>query len=132
MDEQNPPRRTPADPSATDPDELVAHIGRLSVMKTSLISLVFHVLLIGLTSIGFISLCVKHRTLHPKAVLNRLAEEQREAKKAEARRQAREKAMAGRGGKRGSATRPKSPIERKISERSYEKPKPSQLKLPEP
>lgn len=112
---------------AVDPDQLVSHISGLSVFGTSALSVVFHVALIGLTSIGFISLCVKHRTLHPKQVMARLAEEKEEAERAAARR-ARRQAGATRPATR-AATRPKSPIEKKINEKSYKKPTPSKLEL---
>jgi hypothetical protein len=129
MNEQKQPPASPVEPSSVDPDELVAHIGRLSITGTSLISAAFHVLLIGLTSIGFISLCVRHRTLHPKAVLNRLAEEQRQAEKAAARSAARQKALQEQAKKPRATTRPKSPIEKKITETSREKPTPTKLNL---
>lgn len=132
MTEQEQRRVREVDPSSVDPDELVSHIAGVSLMKTSLISVGFHVLLIGVTSIGFISLCVKHGTLHPKAVINQLAAEQREAERAEARRAARQKALKTQAAREKAATRPKSPIEKTLTEKSFEKPKPSELKLPEP
>ncbi len=125
-DDQTPSK---SDRSSLEPDDLMKDVGKLSIMKTSLISIAFHVLLIGLTSIGFIALCVKHGTLHPKAVLNQPAEEQREAERARAREEAREKIMGGRRatrpGGRGPATRAKSRIEKAVTETSREKPKPS-------
>ena len=119
-----------SDPPAVDPDDLMAHIDRASTTKTWVISIVFHVLLIGLTSIGFITLCVKHRTLHPKAVVNRQAEEKREAERSQARRLAREKVLKSQPKASGAAaTRPKTPIERKVSEVSRQKPTPTTMKL---
>ena len=124
----------PAIPS--DPDDLISGISRLSIWKTSLGSLVAHAVLIGVTSIGFIALCTQHKTLHPREAQKLLAEEQRQAKREDAREKARQAALA----RQAAASQPaakaagagageKSPIERKLEAKSFEKPKPSTLGL---
>ena len=60
------------------PDDLMADISRSTLGRTLVISIVVHVILLGVTSIGFIGLCLKYDTLYPKRVI---AAERVEAKK---------------------------------------------------
>ena len=130
----------PADASV-DPDELISDLSRLSIAKTSLVSILVHVVLVGLTSIGFIALCVRHDTLHPRAVLKALAEKQRQAKLEAAREAARKKLQAqvdqqdkkakaaSKGPEAGKTDKPKSKIEKTLQETSPQRPKASSLNL---
>jgi hypothetical protein len=51
------------------PDDLMAEISRSTLGRTLIVSLAVHALLIGVTSIGFIGLCVKYNSLHPKVAM---------------------------------------------------------------
>jgi hypothetical protein len=51
------------------PDDLMAEISRSTLGRTVVISIVVHVLVLGVTSIGFIGLCLKYDTLHPKQAM---------------------------------------------------------------
>jgi len=137
------------------PYALMAEVNRPRMGRMLAISTLFHVALIGLTSITYLSLCVKHKTLHPKWVLKQIQKEETEkqavADLAKAAEEARKRA-AGKGGaaKKGAGgketTEPgtesrsggeaekkagekKSGIEKAVTETSKERPSGSSVNL---
>ncbi len=61
------------------PDHLMSGIAK-SIMPLALaISLGAHVLVLGLTSVRFVSLCMEHKTLHPKSEIKFQEEQRRQA-----------------------------------------------------
>ena len=44
------------------PDELIAHLSQAPILKTAAISLVLHVAMIALLSIGNFAMCAKYKT----------------------------------------------------------------------
>lgn len=62
--------------SGLHPEELMDDITQSAMGKTMAISLVVHALVIGLTSIAFLGLAWKYKSLHPRAIIK---QEQREA-----------------------------------------------------
>jgi len=130
-------KNTPAgDAETVDPDELMKDVAGLSVVKTSLISVIFHVAVIGLTSIGFVMLCAEYDTWHPRAAMKeeaRLKEEKQKQQDREMRetQRARDREKIKKQGKalKGAATRGQSPIEKAITETSTSRPTHSSMKL---
>ena len=112
-------------PDAMESNILMSDISRFSLTGTLLVSLVVHVVVVGLTSIGFVSLCVKYDSLHPRQVIAQM-EKQKERESAEATRAAAlEKADAGQDGASAKPQGPdgaKSAIEREIEKTSDERP----------
>lgn len=108
----------PARPGTSHPDELMGNISKSTMLKTLPVSLAAHVVVIVLTSVGFMAECVKYNTLYPAEKKARIAkaEEAREdaAEKAEYVRKLAEKAK-GTGAATRPAAKPKSPVERRIS-----------------
>jgi len=143
------------DAARVKPDALMAEIIRPRMGRMVVISTIFHVLLIGLTSVSYLTLCVKHRTLHPKWVVRQIQKEEAEkqetanvAKAAEeAKKRAAERggaAKKGPGGKEGTepgaesrsggeaekkAGDKKSGVEKAVTETSKDRPTGSSINL---
>jgi uncharacterized protein YqfA (UPF0365 family) len=64
------------------PEELMDDISQSTMGKTMAMSIVLHLLVIGLTSIGFIRLCNQYKTLHPRWEIQRVQREEAEKKAA--------------------------------------------------
>ena len=135
---------------AVHPDTLMAHIARSPILKTFAISLVFHLALIVLLSIGNFAMCVKYKTFSVTGAVTKHAEalkaETASEKKAEraktqaaqkSKRAAQAKSDAGQGPKRAGsqasgteqATAEKSAIEKTLEETSSERPTESSISL---
>jgi len=117
----NNPVQTP-EGDQVDPDELMSEVSSQSFLRTFLISLAFHAVLIGVTSIGFIMLCAEHNTLHPDVVLRQKAKDKRAEELRKDRLEAQKKLIADQKKAPGSpgkgTTRPASKIERQINRKS--------------
>lgn len=134
------------DDEALRADELMADIARPAIGKMLLISAGVHLLVLLLTSIRFISLCIEHHTMNPRAVITAIKQEQHE-KELEAKREAaREKILAARKkkkadtekGPRGEEAQPKADagkdkpkVIRDIEAKSKERPAKSDVTLDE-
>jgi len=105
-----------------NPDELMGEVNKLSFFRTFTISVIVHVVLIGVTSIGFITLCAEHNTLHPDVVIRRIAKEERAEELRKEREEAQKQLIADQkkaAKSRGSgATRPASKIGQKMKRKS--------------
>lgn len=143
------------------PDALMTETTRPRMGRMLAISSIFHVALIGLTSITYLGLCLKHHSLHPKWVIKQILKEEVEkqaaAEATKAAEEAVKKAFAakkgtpgkesaepapGKGTEPSSATPAgkasgkepsdkKSGVEKAVSETSKDRPKGSSLKLDE-
>ena len=68
------------DKKTTDTSAVIlSDIQDKGLTKPLIMSVIIHVILIGVFSIGYIGLCVKHKTLDPKAEISRIADEKVEA-----------------------------------------------------
>jgi hypothetical protein len=65
-----------------DPERLMVEVNRPRLARMVTISTVLHVLLIGLTSLGFLGLCLKYKTFHPKWEVRRIQKEEADKKAA--------------------------------------------------
>ena len=90
----------PDDP--IDPDELMGEVNSVSFLRTTLISVGVHLVLIAGTSIGFVLLCAEHGTLDPDTEVRRIAKEQRQKTLREEREAAHKKLMAEQKAKKAS------------------------------
>ncbi len=129
------------------PDHLMSGVSKSIITKALIFSVVAHVLVIGLTSIGFVRLCLKYKSLHPKILMKAEEDQAREAELEKARQEKFEAgAKAAQAAKpaegaaaapaadgatppadgtapaAGGAEAPKTPIEKAIEEVSHEKP----------
>ena len=133
------------------PDELIAHLSQAPILKTAAISLVLHVAMIALLSIGNFAMCAKYKTFsvtgavaeHAAALKAEKASEQKAARaKAQGAQKAKRDAAqakrdAGnkpeRAGRQADGTDPataeKSAIERELEETSSERPTESSMSL---
>ena len=103
---------------AVDPDELMGRISSLSFLRMAGISVAIHVVLIGVTSIGFLMDCSKYKTWHPDAEIRRITKEQRAEKLRKDREDAQRKLIADRKKGPGAETRPSSDVEKKVKRKS--------------
>ncbi len=71
------PNSQPDTDGIVDPDVLMAEVNKTSLLKTTLVSVLLHAVLLGVTSLTFISLCAEYNTLHPKDAIQAEAEQQR-------------------------------------------------------
>lgn len=121
-DSQNSkPPQTPGS-VAVDPDELMGRVSNLPILKIVGISVVLHVVLIGITSIGFLMDCSKYKTWHPDVEIRRIAKEQRAQKLLKEREDAQKKLIAdqkkkSKGGT-SAGTKPASSIEKNVTRKS--------------
>ncbi|HPD14806.1 MAG TPA: hypothetical protein PLE19_07645 [Planctomycetota bacterium] len=135
-------------PQAVDPDELLADVKRQSFLRTVAASTVVHVIVILLTSIGYIGLMRQYKSWHPRIEMKRLAKEQREREDEQRRKEAHDKFLADqakkKAGEKGgdekgtpaptSATKAegdKPKVLKDIEAKSSERPKESSMKLNE-
>lgn len=63
-----------------DADQLLAELNRPQMPRMLLYAFLIHVLLVAVTSMGYISLCVKHHSLHPRQIIQALEREAAEKK----------------------------------------------------
>lgn len=63
-----------------DPELLIADLSRPQMFRMLVYALLIHILVIGATSIGFISLCVKYHSMRPRQVVRALEKEATEKK----------------------------------------------------
>ena len=141
-----PDGQTPERPpdGEIDPDELMGDISSLSFLKTSIISVVIHLVLIGATSIGFVMLCLEHDTLHPDLKVQEIARQKGIEKRLAERLKRQEQLLADRkakgatsrgggkepdGGANGSGGRGKTPTERNASRKATTLPATSGVQL---
>ena len=127
------------------PEMLMTGISDTSVFGKILLSLGIHILLVLLTSIGFIKLCVVHKSLDPRAVIAQQKEEadqqEKEAKKAKLQEEAIKKQKKQKDGKTAPVQNNKptagekpagekiAPVEKRLQETSKERPKGSGMDL---
>lgn len=105
---------------AVDPDELMGRVSNLPILKIVGISVALHVVLIGITSIGFLMDCSKYKTWHPDVEIRRIAKEQRAQKLLKEREDAQKKLIADqkKKSKGGAGTKPASDVEKKVTRKS--------------
>ena len=120
------------------PEELMKGISDTTLVKKIMLSLGLHVLLLGVTSIGFIGLCAKYGTFDPRTKQEDLrkkaaAAEEAKAEAAAQKSEEKKKGTKAKPGKtepgaskspasQGPAKPTKSKIEREIEETSKERP----------
>ncbi|MBA3846023.1 MAG: hypothetical protein H0X45_05200 [Planctomycetes bacterium] len=146
-DERSPPEATPivreprrraapalagaGDFAPVDPDELLRPLGDARFGRTFVIALVLFTVFVGVTSIGYVGLCVQYGTLMPmpKIEAERKAEEERKIEEQRSAALAKLQPVADPGAARAPAADPatpdaprKSAIERAMEETSNEKP----------
>lgn len=107
---------------AVDPDELMGRVSNLPILRMVGISVAIHVVLIGITSIGFLMDCSKYKTWHPDVEIRRIAKEQRAEKLLKDREDAQKKLIAdqkkkSKGGT-SAGTKPASSIEKNVTRKS--------------
>lgn len=130
-------RSNGADPGQgqVDPDELIAPLTGRGIWPVLGISAVFHVVLVLVTSIGFIRLCALHGTLDPRTKMKELQQQENEREREEAREATREKLRSEHRGAAqdpegaGDGDEPLSAIEREITDVSDERPDESSTNL---
>jgi hypothetical protein len=140
-----PPMAEPVDPSP-----LLKDISRGNLAMLVVVAVIAHIVVIGITSVGHISLCMKYGTFWPKPMMKkeREAEEKRKLEEKQAQQQkaveekqaadtAAQAAKKSEGGTKQASEetkngRPKSKIERTIEEKSSERPKEGTVRLDEP
>lgn len=117
------PRQAPGS-GVVDPDELMGQVSNLPILKIVGISVALHVVLIGITSIGFLMDCSKYKTWHPDVEIRRIAKEQRAEKLLKEREDAQKKLIADQkkkskgGTKPGAETRGASDVEKNVTRKS--------------
>jgi hypothetical protein len=133
---QNTKPEKPDAASPVDPDALMGKINGLSFFAMFLLSLLIHTVVIGATSVGFIQLCIKHKTIEPDIILreNAKIEQAAERDKKRAERQAQDTKLAAQqksnpknGGK--PTSKPLTKIEQKINQQSTTLPAKSGVNL---
>ena len=139
---------SPADSRQVDPDALMRDISRSVLGRMVIVSLLIHVLIIGGTSVGYISQCFKYGTTDPKSAIAKI-EAEKKAKEdqikadAETKRRAEEAVKARQGGTAAKTpataepaatdappaaaeapdpNKPKTPIEKSVEEVDHGKP----------
>jgi len=117
----NNPVQTPGG-DQVDPDELMTEVSSVSFLRTFLISVVIHAVLIGVTSIGFLMLCAEHNTWDPDVVIRQIAKDKRAEELRKEREDAQKKLIADQKkaarSSAKSATKPASKIEQQINRKS--------------
>ena len=68
-----------ADSGGVHPDELMGDVSKSTLSKTLPVSLAAHLIVISLTSIGFVYQCVKYGSFYPRAAQRRIDEEKQTA-----------------------------------------------------
>jgi len=135
-------------PQAVDPDELLADVKRQSFLRTVAASTIVHVIVILLTSIGYIGLMRQYKSWHPRIEMKRLAKEKREQEDEQRRKEAHDRFLADqakrKAGEKGGdekgtlaptpatkADAEKPKVLKDIEAKSGERPKESSMKLNE-
>jgi hypothetical protein len=134
-----------------NPAPLLKDLSRGNLPVLIAVALVLHIMIIGVTSVGHISLCLKYHTLWPKPVMKKEREEE-EKRKLEEKQVQQQKAMeekqaadaTAQGTKKAEGPsarpttdenkngKPKSKIEQTLEEKSNERPKEGTIRLDEP
>jgi hypothetical protein len=73
--------------SSIYPDHVMANVAKSVLPAALAVSLLVHLAVVGVTSVGFIGKCVKHGTLHPKQAIQNLREQEESERIAEERRE---------------------------------------------
>jgi len=117
---------------AVRPGDLMQDVSKSTLGRTIPIAIAVHLVIIALTSIGYIGLCIKHKTWFPKDKVRQIARQEDAKEKEEAQKlavaaaKAREKERAAASApadRRPTGSRPAmSPVERRISEVSTSRP----------
>ena len=76
----SPGRKGRSEAGYVDPESLIADLSRPQMGRMLVYALLIHLFFIAVSSIGFISLCVKHHTLSPRQVISKLDKEAAEKK----------------------------------------------------
>lgn len=66
--------------STSDPEMLIADLNKSHMIRMFMYAILIHVIVTVATSLGFISLCVKHHSLHPRKVIEKIEKEAAEKK----------------------------------------------------
>jgi len=133
------------EPSA-NPAELMSHITSLGFTRTLVISIIAHVILVGVTSVAFVQLCLAYGTTDPRAEVRRVEKEKEDEKReaartaereklkaeAEAREAAKAKEEATAAAAAKEPEREKTPVEKRVEETSDERPTTSTMSLDAP
>jgi hypothetical protein len=96
------------DEAVVDADALIAGLAGPPLSKTLTFSVLIHVVVVLITSVHFISLCVKHDTLDPRAAIQETREAERQRQIEAEREAARQRLLAGQA-KRQAAAKGKAP-----------------------
>lgn len=145
------PRLSLDDATAADPSVVLQGMSRGSLAAVVVVAIVAHVVVIGITSMNHISLCLKYGTFWPKPIMKREREEAEKRKMEERVEADRQKALAEQekaaaakdkkaaepdapagkkeGGNDTAAPRAKTPVEKRLEEKSTERPKESTVNL---
>jgi len=116
---------------AVRPGDLMQNVSKSTLGRTIPIAIAVHLVVIALTSIGYIGLCIEHKTWFPKDKIRQIARQEDAKEKEEAQKsavadaRAREKERAAASGpadRRPTGSRPATPVERRISEVSTSRP----------
>ena len=116
-----------------NPNDLLVKVARPRLTVSMILSLVLHIILLGLTSIGFIRLCVHYKTMRPKDAVkaeqkafeeaekqkaqeDRIRNAQLKAQEEKAKKEAEEKKAAPQEPKTSEQPKKKSKIEQKLEE----------------
>ena len=117
-------------------DKLMANVRKSAMTKGLILSFIFHLIFIGLLSIGFIKLCVEYKDLNPRKIIKENEEKKAEADKQKKREETKlaaiEKAkQEAKGGKTDKASdnkkpgkdgKPLSKVEKDVTETSDDRP----------
>lgn len=116
-------------------DKLMANVRKSIMTRSLIISLIFHLIFVGLLSIGFIKLCVDYKSLEPRKIIKAEEEKKAEAEKQKKREdaklaaieKAKQEAKAGKTAKTPDESKPQdgkplSKIEKAVTETSKERP----------
>ncbi len=75
-----PVKKNKTETVMVDPESLIADLSRPQMFRMLTYALLIHILIILITSVGFISLCVKYHSMHPRQVIRVLDREAAEKK----------------------------------------------------
>ena len=75
-----PGRRSRSENGYVDPESLIADLSKPQMFRMIAYAFAIHIAIILVTSIGFISICVKYHSMHPRLVIRTLEKEAVEKK----------------------------------------------------
>ena len=105
---------------AADPDSLMASVSRSRLGKTLKVSILIHVVVILLLSLGNIGLCIKYRTVNPRKAIelrNEAEKERAEQQRTEEAEQRKQELQAKAAATKGDAQKPKAETEAAATEK---------------